>query len=341
MSSETSYGTARVARAPGSTSYAEALRLALGDALEADPRVFVYGQDIAGSFGGAFKITKGLAERFPGRVLNSPISEDGQTGVGIGAALAGARPVIEYQFADFAAVAFSQLVNHCATYYWRTGRPVPAVFRFPAGGTPGGGPFHCQMPEAWLSHHPGLVVVAPATVDDAYWMLRDAIDCDDPVAFCEHKFLYNHLRATFSPAAAPRLPLGAAAVRRAGSDCTLVSYGWMLQQSLEAAELLEREHGVSCEVVDLRCVRPLDTHTILASLAHTHRLVVASEDWPYGGVAAEVLAVATTEGFPLLDAPPRRLCARDVPVPYQVDLFNAFRPDAQRLAAAVLETVQF
>lgn len=341
MSSEVSTGTARIARNDGTTSYIEAIRLALGDALDADPRVFLYGQDIAGSFGGAFKATKGLAERFPARVLNSPISEDGMAGVAIGAALEGARPVIEFQFADFASVAFSQLVNHCATYYWRTGRSVPATFRLPAGGTPGGGPFHCQMPEAWLSHHPGLVVVAPATVADAYWMLRDAIACDDPVAFCEHKFLYNHQRAPLDPAREQRLPLGAAAVRRPGRDCTVASYGWMLHQALEAAEILAREHQVDCEVVDLRCLRPLDATTILGSVAHTGRLVVASEDWPWGGVAAELITLATTEGFALLDAPPRRVCARDVPVPYQVDLFNAFRPDAARIIAAVLETVHF
>jgi pyruvate/2-oxoglutarate/acetoin dehydrogenase E1 component len=321
-------------------TYIEAIRAALGDAMDADPTVFVYGQDIAGTFGGAFKATKGLAERFPGRVLNSPISEDGMAGVAVGAALEGARPVIEFQFADFASIAFNQMVNHAATYYWRTGRSIPAVFRLPAGGTPGGGPYHCQMPEAWLCHHPGLVVLAPATVGDAYGMLRDAISGNDPVAFCEHKFLYNHLREDLDTAA-PRLPLGRAAIRRDGADCTLVSYGWMVHQCLEAAERLAANHGIECEVVDLRCLRPLDTRTMLASLARTNRLVVATEAWPYGGVAAEVIACATTEGFTLLDAPPRRLCAQDVPVPYQVDLFNAFKPDAARIAQAVLETVEF
>jgi len=321
-------------------SYIEAIRLALGDALEADPNVFIYGQDIAGVFGGAFKATKGLAERFPTRVLNSPISEDGMAGVAVGAALQGCRPVIEFQFADFASVAFNQMVNHAATYFWRTGCTIPAVFRLPAGGTPGGGPFHCQMPEAWLCHHPGLIVVAPATVADAYGMLRDSIDCADPVAFCEHKFLYNHLKDELD-SAAPRLPLGRAAVRRPGSDCTLVSYGWMVHQCLEAAALLEAEHGIACEVIDLRCLRPLDTQTVLESLSRTHRLVVATEAWPYGGVAAEVIACATTEGFTMLDAPPVRLCAADVPIPYQVDLFNAFKPDAARIAAAVLATVEF
>jgi pyruvate dehydrogenase E1 component beta subunit/2-oxoisovalerate dehydrogenase E1 component beta subunit len=323
------------------TSYVEAIRAALGDALRVDPRVFIYGQDIAGSFGGAFKATKGLSELHPERVINAPISEDAITGMAIGAAIDGMRPVIEFQFADFASIAFNQLVNHAATTYWRTGRPCPLVARLPMGGTKGSGPFHCQMPEAWLSHHPGLVVVAPATVADAYWMLRDAIACDDPVIFCEHKYLYNHLRETGDPRLAERLPLGAAVVRRAGSDCTLVSYSAMLHECLSAAGILEQEHGVSVEVVDLRCVRPLDTATILESVAKTGRVVVATEAWPFGGIPAEVVAVIATEAFHLLDAPPRRVCAVDTPIPVQPDLYAAHRPHAADIVEAVLETVRF
>ena len=324
-------------------AYIDAIRLALGDALAADPRVFIYGQDIAGDFGGAFKATKGLAARFPGRVLNSPISEDAMTGVAVGAALEGCRPVIEFQFADFASIAFNQIVNHLATYYWRTGRPVPALLRFPAGGTAGGGPFHCQMPEAWLSHHPGLVVVAPSTVEDAYWMLRDGIACDDPVLYLEHKYLYSHQKAEFDPSAsaATRLGLGAAAVRRKGRDCTLISYSAMVHTCLAAADLLERDHGLDVEVLDLRCLRPLDTQAILASVARTNRVVMVTEAFPFGGIAAEVLALVTTEGFQDLDAPPRRLCAEDAPVPYHPDLFNAHRPDVARVVQAVLETTSF
>lgn len=324
-------------------TYIEAIRLALGDAMEADPRVFLYGQDIGGTFGGAFKATKGLPERFPGRVLNSPISEDAMAGVAIGAALEGARPVIEFQFADFASIAFNQIVNHLATYYWRTGIPCPAVLRLPGGGTPGGGPFHCQMPEAWLTHHPGLVVVAPATVADAYWMLRDSIACPDPVLYLEHKFLYNHLKTDFSAAdtRAERLPLGAAAVRRAGEDVTLISYSGMVHTCLEAAERLQREHGISAEVIDLRCLRPLDTATILSSIARTNKVVVVTEAWPFGGIAAELVALIATEAFQHLDAPPRRLCAEDTPIPYHPDLFHAHHPDAERVVQAVIETVGF
>lgn len=323
------------------TSYLEAIRRALAECMESDPRVFIYGQDVAGHFGGAFKATKGLSERFPGRVLNSPISEDAIAGVAVGAALDGARPVIEYQFADFASIGFNQLVNHAATTFWRTGKPCPLVARLPVGGTRGSGPFHCQMPEAWISHHPGLVVVSPATVPDAYWMLKDAIACDDPVIFCEHKYLYSHLKETGDPALAEHLPFGSAVVRRAGVDCTIISYSGMLHECLVAAGKLEQEHGVSVEVVDLRCLRPLDTATILESAAKTGRVVVATEAWPFAGIAAEVVSVIAAEAFHLLDAPPRRICAQDTPIPVQPDLYAAHRPHADDVVAAVLETVRY
>ena len=284
--------------------YLEAIRLALGEALAEDPRVFLYGQDIAGTFGGAFKATKGLTERFPGRVLNAPISEDAMAGLAVGAALEGARPVVEFQFGDFATIAFNQFVNHAATTYWRTGRSVPLVARLPVGGTPGGGPFHCQMPEAWLSHHPGLVVVAPATVADAYFLLKDAIACQDPVMFLEHKYLYYHLEADFDPRRAEHLGLGRAAIRRPGTDCTLISYSGMVHEALKAAEMLSQQHDIEVEVIDLRCLRPLDTETILASIARTGRCVVATEAWPFGGIAAEVLSVVASQGFRWLEPLP-------------------------------------
>jgi acetoin:2,6-dichlorophenolindophenol oxidoreductase subunit beta len=324
-----------------SLKYLEAIRQALGDALDQDPRVMLYGQDIADPFGGAFKATKGLSTRFPGRVLNAPISEDAMAGVAVGAASEGLRPVVEYQFADFSTIAFNQLVNHAGTHYWRTGRPCPITLRLPVGGTPGGGPFHCQMVDGWLTHHPGVVVVAPATVADAYFLLRDAIACDDPVVFCEHKYLYYHLQADLDPRRSEHLPLGRAAVRRSGSDCTVVSWSGMVHECLKAADALARDQDLSCEVIDLRCLRPLDTETIMASVARTGRLVVATESWPFGGVAAEIMAVVASEGFHLLDAPPQRLCAMDTPVPFQPDLFAAHHPDAERIAALVLETVRF
>ncbi|TVR46992.1 MAG: alpha-ketoacid dehydrogenase subunit beta [Planctomycetota bacterium] len=321
-------------------SYVAAIRQALGDMMAEDESVFIYGEDVGGTFGGAFKATKGLAERFPGRVLNSPIAEDAITGVAIGAALEGARPVIEFQFADFASIAFNQLVNHAGAFYWRNGRPCPITARFPVGGTPGGGPYHSQMPEAWLTNHPGLVVVAPSTVADAYGMLKDSIRCNDPVIFCEHKYLYNHLKEPFDPAL-PVAPLGAAVVRRPGRDVTLVSYSAMVHDCLAAAEGLMDEAGISVEVIDLRCLRPLDMDTILASVSRTSRLVVATEAWPYGSVAAEVVSAVAQLGFHLLDAPPKRICAIDTPIPYHPRLWAAHRPDARRIMAAVEETVRF
>ena len=176
------------------SSYLEAIRQALHDAMRDDVSVFMYGEDVEGPFGGAFKATKGLSEAFGDRVRNAPISEDAIVGAAIGAALGGMKPVIEFQFSDFATVGFNQLVNHAATTFWRTGQACPIVARLPVGGTPGGGPFHSQMPEAWLSNHPGTVLVAPATVPDAYHMLRQSIDPTDPVCFLEHKHLYFHLK---------------------------------------------------------------------------------------------------------------------------------------------------
>lgn len=321
--------------------YIDAIRQGMADELEADPRVFLYGQDIAAPFGGAFKVTKGLGERWPERVINAPISEDAIAGAAIGAALEGMRPVIEFQFADFATIAFNQLVNQAGTTYWRTGKACPIVARLPAGGTSGAGPFHCQMPEAWLAHHPGLVVVCPATVADAYHMMRDAIACDDPVIYCEHKGLYNTLREESDPRLAARMPLGAAAIRRAGLDCTVVSYSAMVHECLAAGATLAREHGIEIEVVDLRCVRPLHEEAILASVGRTGRIVVVSEDWPWGSVASEVLSLVTSRAFHTLDAPPQRLTARDVPIPSHPALFAAQRPDAARIVEAVVRTLSY
>jgi acetoin:2,6-dichlorophenolindophenol oxidoreductase subunit beta len=321
--------------------YLEAIRLALSELLAEDKRVFIYGQDVAGPFGGAFKATKGLSERFPDRVLNSPISEDAMTGMAIGAAMDGLRPIVEYQFADFASVAFNQLVNHAGSTFYRTGLPCPIVARFPVGGTPGGGPFHCQMPETWLSNHPGLVVVAPATVADAYFMLKDAVTCRDPVAFLEHKYLYYHLEAEFDPKSAEHPGLGRAVVRRAGEDLTIVAWSGMVHHALAAATELDASHGISAEVVDLRCVRPLDAETILASLSRTGRVIIVSEGWPFGGPGAEVAALIAERGFPYLDAPPVRLAAQDTPIPFHPELFAAHHPDDQVIVQAALDLAKF
>ena len=313
-----------------SITYLEAIREAQAHALRDDPRVFIYGQDI-GAFGGAFKATKNLAKEFPGRVLDAPISEDAMVGMAVGAAIEGMRPIIEMQFADFSIVGFNQIVNQAATLFWRTNVPCPITVRLPFGGTEGGGPFHSQSIEAIYAHYPGLIVLTPATVEDAYSMLLEAVAIDDPVIFCEHKFLYYHLKAEKLPSEA--LPIGKARIAREGRDLTVVAYSAMVHEALEAATELSAE-GWEIEVVDLRSVKPLDTDTVIASVARTGRLLCVGEAWPWGGVTAEVIARVASEGFGLLDVPPQRLNAKDTPVPYHPNLWMAHRPTARAIAAA-------
>jgi pyruvate dehydrogenase E1 component beta subunit/2-oxoisovalerate dehydrogenase E1 component beta subunit len=312
-------------------TYLDAIREAQRKALADDPSVFIYGQDV-GNFGGAFKATEGLAKQFPGRVLDSPLSEDAIMGMAIGAAIEGARPIVEMQFADFSTCGLNQIINHAATLYYRTGVNCPLVVRLPSGGTPGGGPFHSQSMEALYAHYPGLFVLTPATVEDAYSMLLGAVEIDDPVIFCEHKFLYNHLKADALPSEA--MPIGKARIARSGRDATIVTYSAMLHESLAAAEEIAAD-GFEIEVVDLRSVKPLDTDTILASVARTGRLLCVSEAFPWGGVSAEVIARVTAEGFGLLDAAPQRLSAKDTPVPYHPALWGTHRPTASAVASAM------
>jgi pyruvate dehydrogenase E1 component beta subunit/2-oxoisovalerate dehydrogenase E1 component beta subunit len=313
-----------------SITYLEAIREAQARALADDPRVFIYGQDI-GAFGGAFKATKNLAGQFPGRVMDAPISEDAIIGLGVGAAIEGRRPIIEMQYADFSTVGFNQIVNQAATLFWRTNVSCPITVRLPCGGTSGSGPFHSQTMETIYAHYPGLVVMTPATVEDAYSMLLEAVAIDDPVIFCEHKLLYYHLKAEKLPTEA--LPTGKARIAREGRDMTIVAYSAMVHEALLAADELATE-GAQVEVVDLRSVKPLDTDTVMASVARTGRLLCVGESWPWGGVTAEVIARVATEGFGLLDAPPQRLNAKDTPVPYHPNLWAAHRPTARSIAAA-------
>lgn len=313
-----------------SITYLEAIREAQARALAEDPRVFIYGQDV-GTFGGAFKATKNLAQEFPGRVIDAPISEDAIVGLAVGAALEGLRPIIEMQFADFSTTGFNQIVNQAATLFWRTAVPCPITIRLPSGGTLGSGPFHSQCLESVYAQFPGLIVLTPATVEDAYSLLLEAVALDDPVIFCEHKLLYYHLKADRLPTEA--LPVGRARLAREGRDLTIVTYSAMVHEALAAAEELEGE-GWQIEVVDLRSVKPLDTDTVVASVARTGRLLCVGESWPWGGVTAEVVARVAAEGFDLLDAPPQRLNARDTPIPFHPALWAAHRPTANRIAAA-------
>jgi pyruvate dehydrogenase E1 component beta subunit/2-oxoisovalerate dehydrogenase E1 component beta subunit len=258
-------------------------------------------------------------------------------GSAIGAAIEGMRPIIEMQFADFSTAGFNQIVNHAAAYFWRTNVPLPIVVRLPSGGTPGSGPFHSQSMEALYAHYPGLVVMAPATVEDAYSMLLEAVAIDDPVIFCEHKYLYYHLKAEKLPCEA--LPTGKARIARAGRDLTIVTYSAMLHESLAVADELKTE-GYEIEVVDLRSVKPLDTDTVIASVARTGRLLCVGEAWPWGGVTAEVIARVATEAFDLLDAPPQRLNAKDTPIPYHPNLWSVHRPTARSIGNAARKLLQ-
>jgi pyruvate dehydrogenase E1 component beta subunit/2-oxoisovalerate dehydrogenase E1 component beta subunit len=319
-----------------SITYLEAIREAQAKALADDPRVFIYGQDV-GAFGGAFKATKKLAQDFPGRVLDAPISEDAIIGAGIGAAIEGMRPILEIQYADFSTPGFNQIINQAATLYWRTRVPCPITIRLPSGGISGGGPFHSQCLEGLYAHYPGLIVLTPATVEDAYSMLLEAVALDDPVIFCEHKHLYYHLKAPALPTDA--MPIGKARVARAGRDLTIVTYSAMLHEALAAAEEVAGD-GAEIEVVDLRSVKPLDTDTVVASVARTGRLLCVGEAFPWGGVTAEVIARVATEGFGLLDAPPQRLNAKDTPIPYHPNLWSMHRPTARNVSAAARQLLR-
>jgi pyruvate dehydrogenase E1 component beta subunit/2-oxoisovalerate dehydrogenase E1 component beta subunit len=241
------------------------------------------------------------------------------------------------QFADFSMPGFNQVINQAATLYWRTQVPCPITIRLPSGGTSGSGPFHSQSLEALYAHYPGLVVMTPATVEDAYSMLLEAVAIDDPVIFCEHKYLYYHLKAEALPTEA--MPSCKARIARPGRDLTVVAYSAMVHEALAAAEELHSE-GTEVEVLDLRTVKPLDTDTIMASIARTGRVLCVGEAFPWGGVTAEVIARIASEGFPLLDAPPMRLNAKDTPIPYHPNLWGVHRPTAQSIANAARKLVR-
>ena len=313
-----------------SVTYLEAIREAQARLLREDERVYIYGQDVGGKFGGAFKATKGLDAEFPGRILNAPISEDAIVGTAIGAAMEGMRPIVEMQFADFSSIALNQILNNAGTQFWRTQKPCPITVRLPSGGTKGSGPFHSQSMEAIYAHYPGLVVMTPATVEDAYTMLIDAVAIDDPVIYCEHKYLYYHLKADKLPESG--LPVGRARVVRPGRDLSIVTYSAMVHEALSVAKEFAAE-GYEIEIVDLRTVKPLDTDTVLASVARTGRLLCVGESFPWGGATAEVIARVATEGFHLLDAAPARINAKDTPIPYHPNLWAEHRPNVKTIAA--------
>jgi 2-oxoisovalerate dehydrogenase E1 component beta subunit len=312
-----------------STTYLEAIREGLWEEMERDPNVFCIGEDI-GEYGGAFKVTAGLLERFGARrVVDTPISEAAIVGASIGAGLMGLRPVAEMQFADFISCGFDQIVNFAAKCRYRWNAGVPIVIRSPSGGGIHGGPFHSQNPEMWFVRTPGLKVVCPATAYDAKGLIKSAIRDNDPVLFFEHKALYRRIKEDL-PSEEYTVPIGLAKVVREGRDLSIITYGAMVWTALEAAETLAGE-GCSAEVVDLRTLLPLDRETICASVRKTSKALLLHEDTRTGGMAGELAATITENVFEYLDGPIVRVTAPDTPVPYSPPLEEAFLPNAEKV----------
>ncbi|HEY4563741.1 MAG TPA: alpha-ketoacid dehydrogenase subunit beta [Thermoanaerobaculia bacterium] len=323
-------------------TYLEAIRQALWDEMEQDERVFMLGQDI-GTYGGAFRVTAGFLERFgPGRIIDTPISESAMIGAAVGAAMMGMLPVVEMQFIDFISCAFNQIVNFAAPNHYRWGQPVPIVVRGPSGGNVHGSAYHSQNPESYFQHTPGLKIVAPGTVADAYGLLRAAIHDPNPVLYFEHKYLYRRLKDEL-PAGDQRdglVTIGQARLARAGRDLSVITYGAMLQVALEAAGRLEAE-GIDLEVLDLRTIKPLDQEAILATARKTSRVIVLTEEQLTGSVAGEVAARISQHAFEWLDGPVHRLCCPDTPVPYSPTLEEAYLPNVDKLVARVRELASY
>ena len=323
-------------------TYLEAVRQALWDEMEKDERVFMLGQDI-GTYGGAFRVTAGFLDRFgPERIIDTPISESAMVGCAIGAAMMGMRPVVEMQFIDFISCAFNQIVNFAAPNRYRWGQKVPIVIRGPAGGNVHGSAYHSQNPESYFQHTPGLKVVAPGTVADAYGLLKAAIRDPNPVLYFEHKYLYRRLKDEL-PAGDGRdglVTIGKARLARGGRDLSVITYGAMLHVALEAAGRLEAD-GIDLEVLDLRTLKPLDQEAILATVRKTSRVIVLSEEQTTGSVAGEVAARIAEHGFDWLDGPVHRLCCPDTPVPYSPTLEEAYLPNVDKLVARVRELASY
>jgi acetoin:2,6-dichlorophenolindophenol oxidoreductase subunit beta len=321
-------------------TYSQAIQEALAQAMDADPSVFLMGEDI-GVYGGAFQVTGDLVHRYgDDRVMDTPIAELGAAGVAVGAALAGCKPVFEFQFSDFSALALEQIVNQAAKIRFMLGGKVsvPLVMRFPAGSGTGAAAQHSQSLEAWLAHVPGLKVVQPATPYDIKGMLLAAIDDPDPVMVFEHKLLYKMKGDV--PAEPYRVPIGKALVRRAGSSISIVATSIMVHRALEAAEILAGE-GIDAEVIDLRTLRPIDRDTIIESVKKTGRLACVYEGVKTLGIGAEISAIVTeSEAFDYLDAPILRLGGAEAPIPYNPVLEKAAVPQTELIVTRVRDLLQ-
>jgi len=319
---------------PRGRTFLDAVTMGVGEALRADPRVFVYGEDVGGKYGNAFLLLRPLLKEFGDRILNSPLAEGGVLGVCIGAALAGQRPIGEMQFNDFVATGFNQLVNSAAKIRYRWGASVPMVVRMPWGGLRHAGPYHSQNTEPWFYRTPGLKIVTPSTPHDARALMAAAVADPDPVLYYEHIALYRDPRIKQAlDAAAPAVPLGRAALRRAGSSLGIISYGAYVHVALRVAERLAQD-GIEAAVLDLRSLAPLDREAVLAVARHTGKVLVVHEDSRTGGIGESLAAIIQEEAFEYLDAPVRVMGALDTPVPYSPPLEEAFLPSEAQVERA-------
>lgn len=311
-------------------TYLESLQRALQQVLREDPDAFIMGEDI-GAYGGAFKLTDGFLEEFGDqRIIDSPIVETGLVGAAIGAGMAGLKPIVEMQFIDFISCTFNQLTNFAATCHFRWGQNVPIVVRGPSGGGVHAGPFHSQMVESFFLNTPGLKIMVPATVQDVHGMLLGAVADPNPVLFLEQKSLYRTLKEEVHGTPEPIAP-GVARLHRQGDKISVITWGAMLHRCAAAAEKAESEHGISCEILDLRSLCPLDLEAIYTTVRKTGKVLVIHEDNLTGGAGSEIAARIGEECFEDLDAPVRRIAAMDVPIPYAATLEDASLPDEQRI----------
>ncbi len=320
-------------------TYREAIRHALAEELQRDANVVVLGEEVA-QFNGAYKVTEGLLEKFgTKRIVDTPISEAGFIGMGLGASMLGIRPVMELMFWSFYSVAFDQILNNAANVRYMSGGQIncPIVIRGPANGGTNVGATHSHTPENVLANHPGVKVVVPATPYDAKGLLKSAIRDNDPVFFLENTILYGDKGEV--PEAEYLIPLGKAEVKREGTDLTIVTYGRCVIHSLKAAEILEKEHDVSVEIVDLRCIRPLDIDTVLASVAKTNRVLIVEEQKPFASVGSQLAYMIQREAFDHLDAPIHRLATVDAPAIYSPPVETEQLPNPQRIIKAAIEAL--